>query len=104
MCHASKFFLQRHRGGAADSRVKSAESSSSTVKTKAEGVLRLGPNGRQVHIVKDQKAIRTLKAKSRLHTGSAGLQEILAVFLAVSSWSGLLIPSHKAVWVSGHST
>lgn len=49
------------------------------MKTEAEGVLRLGPNGRQVHIVKDQKAIRTRKAKSRLHTGSAGLQEILAV-------------------------
>lgn len=65
-------------GGAADSRVESAESSSSTMKTKAEGVLRLGPNVRQVHTVKDQKAIRTLKAKSRLHTGSAGLQEILA--------------------------
>lgn len=31
------------------------ESSSSTMKTKAEGVLRLGPNVRQAHTVKDQK-------------------------------------------------
>lgn len=66
-------------GGAADSQVESAESSSSTMKTKAEGVLRVGPDGRQVHIVKDQKAIGTLKAKSRVHTGSAGLQKVLAV-------------------------
>lgn len=79
VCHASEFFLQRHGGGAADPRVESAQSSSSTMETKAGGVLRLGPNVRQVHTVKDQKAIRTLKAKSRLHTGSAGLQEILAV-------------------------
>ncbi|EGW08169.1 hypothetical protein I79_011579 [Cricetulus griseus] len=49
------------------------------MKTKAEGVLRLGPYVRQVHTVKDQKDIGTLKAKSRLHTGSAGLQEVLAV-------------------------
>lgn len=61
MCHASQFFLQRHRGGAADSQVETGESPSSTMKTKAEGVLRLGPNVRQVHTVKNQKAIRTLK-------------------------------------------
>lgn len=79
MCQAGEFFLQRHRGKGADSRVESGESSSSTMKTKAEGVLRLGPNVRQVHTVKDQKAIRTLKAKSHVHIGSAGLQEILAV-------------------------
>lgn len=79
MCHASEFFLQRHRGGVADSRAEGGQSSSSTMKTKAEGVLRLGPNVRQVHTVKDQKATRTLQAKPCLHTGSAGLQRVLAV-------------------------
>lgn len=50
------------QGRGADSQVETTEGSASTMKTKAEGVLRLGPNVRQVHIVKDQEAIRTLKA------------------------------------------
>lgn len=54
MCHASQSLLQRHREGAADSQW-TERVPSSTMKTKAEGVLRLGPNVRQAHTVKDQK-------------------------------------------------
>lgn len=67
MCHASQFFLQRHRKGVADSQVETGQSLSSTMKTKAEGVLRLGPNVRQVHTVKDQKAIRTSRPIPSAH-------------------------------------